>query len=64
VYPVKLWEEGDIIVDKHRLEVPSTYRPATFTIFMGFYSGDTRLTVNEGPRDDENRVRAGALRIR
>jgi hypothetical protein len=64
VYPVKLWEEGDIIVDKHRLEVPSTYRPATFTIFMGFYSGDTRLTVKEGPRDDENRVRAGALRIR
>lgn len=63
-YPVRYWDEGDVIVDRQKLEVPSTFRPATFTIFMGFYQGDTRLEITEGPEDDANRVRAGVLRIR
>ncbi len=63
-YPVRFWDEGDVIVDKHELEVPSTYRPATFDIFLGFYAGETRMPVTEGPKDDANRARVGVLRIR
>jgi hypothetical protein len=63
-YPVRYWDEGDVIVDRQKLEVPGTFRPATFTIFMGFFVGETRLEVTEGEKDDANRVRAGVLRIR
>jgi hypothetical protein len=63
-YPVRFWDPGDVIVDRHRLEVPGTFRPATFEIYVGFYAGETRMPVTEGPKDDANRVRAGVLRIR
>jgi 4-amino-4-deoxy-L-arabinose transferase-like glycosyltransferase len=63
-YPVRMWDPGDVIVDRQRIEVPATNTPGAYTIFMGFYSGETRLKIKEGPRDDVNRVRAGVLRIR
>jgi 4-amino-4-deoxy-L-arabinose transferase-like glycosyltransferase len=63
-YPVRMWDPGDVIVDRQRIEVPPNYTPGAYTIFMGFYSGETRLAVKEGPRDEVNRVRAGVLRIR
>jgi 4-amino-4-deoxy-L-arabinose transferase-like glycosyltransferase len=63
-YPVRLWSEGDIIVDEQRLDVPASYPSAAYTIYLGFYAGETRLTVKEGPKDDANRVNAGVLRIR
>jgi hypothetical protein len=63
-YPVRLWDEGDVIIDRQRLEVPGNFSAGAYTIYMGFYSGEVRLTVKDGPRDDVNRVRAGVLRIR
>jgi hypothetical protein len=63
-YPVRMWDVGDVIVDRQRLEVPASYPGGDYTIYMGFYSGDTRLIVKDGPKDDANRVRAGVLRIR
>jgi hypothetical protein len=63
-YPVRYWDEGDIIIDKQRLEVPGTFRPVPFTIYLGFFAGETRLEVTEGEEDDANRARAGVLRIR
>jgi 4-amino-4-deoxy-L-arabinose transferase-like glycosyltransferase len=63
-YPVRLWEPGDIVVDRHELRVPANYRRGNLTIYMGFYAGDQRLEVKEGPSDDENRARVGVLPIR
>jgi len=63
-YPVRLWEPGDVIVDKQTLEVPSSYPAGEFTIFVGFYSGDNRMAIKSGPHDDSDRVIAGVLRIR
>jgi 4-amino-4-deoxy-L-arabinose transferase-like glycosyltransferase len=63
-YPVRLWDQGDIIADRQELEVPAHFRRGQYTIFMGFFSGGTRLKVVEGPRDDANRVRSGILRVR
>jgi hypothetical protein len=63
-YPVRMWDVGDVIVDRQTIEVPSTYPAGDYTIFMGFYSGDTRLVIKDGPKDDANRVRVGVLRIR
>jgi 4-amino-4-deoxy-L-arabinose transferase-like glycosyltransferase len=63
-YPVRLWDRGDVIVDHQVLEVPANYRPGPFTIYVGFYAGEKRLEVIEGPEDDANRVKAGVLQIR
>jgi hypothetical protein len=63
-YPIRLWETDDVIVDQQRLEVPPNYPAGPYTIFVGLYSGETRIPVKEGARDDANRVNAGVLRIR
>lgn len=62
-YPVKFWSAGDVIVDEQKLDVPASYRGGDYTIFMGFYSGDTRLEIKSGPSDGANRGRVGVLRI-
>ncbi len=63
-YPVSMWEKGDVIVDRQTLEVPPQYPATGYTIYLGFYSGETRMPVVAGPQDDVNRINAGVLRIR
>lgn len=63
-YPVRMWSEGDIVVDRHELRVPANFPPGDYTFFIGFYSGESRLEVVQGPEDDANRVAAGRLRVR
>lgn len=63
-YPVRLWEPGDIVVDRQEVRVPANYRRGDLTIYMGFYSGESRLEIKSGPKDDVNRARLGALPIR
>ncbi len=63
-YPVRLWESGDVIVDRQELSVPATYPSGTYTLYVGFYRGESRLKVDQGPKDDANRLRAGTIRIR
>ncbi len=63
-YPVRLWDEGDIIVDEQELRVPANYRPGRYTMWIGFYAGSNRLDVTEGPEDDANRLNAGSFVVR
>lgn len=63
-YPVRLWEPGDIIVDRQELRVPANYQRGSLTIYTGFYSGETRLEIVSGPKDEVNRGRAGTLSVR
>ncbi len=63
-YPVRLWDEGDIIVDTQELRVPANYRPGRYQFNIGFYAGSNRLEVVRGDKDDANRVHAGYLTIR
>ena len=63
-YPTRLWDVGDVVVDEQTLSVPANYRPGEYTLFIGFYSGETRLSIVRGPKDDANRVPAGIVRVR
>ncbi|MEM1413294.1 MAG: hypothetical protein AAGH15_00255, partial [Myxococcota bacterium] len=63
-YPLRLWEAGDVIVDRQELTVPANYRPGTYTFWIGLYAGNNRLTVTEGEKDDSNRLMAGRLEVR
>jgi 4-amino-4-deoxy-L-arabinose transferase-like glycosyltransferase len=62
-YPVRLWDPGDVIVDEQKLDVPANYSRGDYTIYLGFYSGETRLAVETGASDGSNRAVAGVLRI-
>jgi hypothetical protein len=53
-----------VVVDRQELTVPANYRPGPYTIFLGLYSGDSRLEIVSGPEAEDDRVRAGVLRIR
>jgi hypothetical protein len=63
-YPVRLWDEGDVIVDRQEISVPATSRPGRYVFYLGFYRGEDRLKVVEGPQDGANRVRAGEIEVR
>jgi len=63
-YPVRLWEEGDVVLDRQQMTVPANYRPGEYRFMIGFYSGNNRLEVTTGPHDDANRVNAGVLHVR
>jgi hypothetical protein len=62
-YPVRLWDPGDVIVDEQKVDVPANFRGGDYNIYMGFYSGESRLSLESGPNDGSNRVNAGVLRI-
>ncbi len=63
-YPVRLWDVGDVIVDRQELSVPATYPSGVYTLFVGFFRGESRLKLVQGTKDEANRLRAGTIRIR
>jgi hypothetical protein len=63
-YPVRMWDRGDIIVDRQTLQAGASMRPGDYIIHLGLYSGETRMEVISGPKDDANRIKAGVLRLR
>lgn len=64
-YPVRLWDEGDIIVDRQELTIPANYRPGVYTFYIGFFSGNTRLAVKpEELNDGADRANVGQIQVR
>jgi hypothetical protein len=62
-YPVRLWDVGDIVIDRQAISVPATSPAGVYTLFVGLFRGESRLKVIEGPRDDQDRVNAGTIRV-
>jgi hypothetical protein len=62
-YPMSLWQPGDIVVDDHEFQLEPNFTPGDYTVYFGFFTGDTRFKVTRGSHH-ENRVIAGPLRVR
>ena len=62
-YAMNLWQPNDIVVDDYVFELEPNFTPGDYTVYFGFFSGDTRFRVARGP-NHENRVIGGALRVR
>jgi hypothetical protein len=62
-YPMSLWQVGDMIVDDYDFQLEPNFTPGSYTVYYGFFSGDTRFKVTRGPNQD-NRINGGALRVR
>jgi hypothetical protein len=62
-YPMSLWQPGDVIVDDYEFQLEPNFTPGDYGAFFGFFSGETRFRVTRGDHH-ENRINAGALRVR
>jgi hypothetical protein len=62
-YAMSLWQPGDIVVDDHVFQLEPNFTPGDYTVYFGFFSGDTRFKVTRGSHH-ENRVIGGPLRVR
>jgi hypothetical protein len=56
---------GYYITDEHFMQPDRATQPAGFyRVFMGMFSGESRLKVTSGPQDGENRVKLGNVNIK
>jgi hypothetical protein len=62
-YAMNLWHPGDVIVDDLEFQLEPNFTPAGYTLYFGFFAGETRFKVTKGPHND-NRVIAGVLDVR
>jgi hypothetical protein len=62
-YPMSLWQPGDIVVDDYPIQLEANFTPGDYTVYFGFFSGESRFKVTRGP-EQEDRIVAGALRVR
>ena len=59
------WNFGDGAPHSTSASPSHTYAtPGTYTMYVGFFRGETRLKVLSGPKDDTDRVIAGKVQIR
>jgi hypothetical protein len=62
-YPMNLWQAGDVIVDDLEFQLEPNFTPGDYTVYFGFFSGETRFRVTRGPQHD-NRAIAGVIHVR
>jgi hypothetical protein len=62
-YPMRFWNRGDVIVDKHTLTLDPNFTPGDYRLYFGMYRGQRRLPVTRGSHDDD-RVDAGVIKVR
>ena len=61
-YPMMYWLKDDIIMDDHEFSLEPNFSPGPYTLYFGFFIGDSRLKTKTGG-DSENRVNGGTLRV-
>jgi hypothetical protein len=62
-YPVRLWDQGDVIIDRQEVSIPATSPAGVYTVYVGLFRGESRLKVTDGPHDQTDRVKAGTVRV-
>jgi 4-amino-4-deoxy-L-arabinose transferase-like glycosyltransferase len=62
-YAFALWQVGDIIADRHEIELEPNFTPGTYQVYFGLYAGSRRLPVKRGAHHDD-RVQGGPIVVR
>jgi hypothetical protein len=62
-YSFALWQVGDLIADRHEIELEPNFTPGNYQVYFGLYSGSRRLPVKRGAHH-EDRVQGGTLAVR
>ncbi|HWL87204.1 MAG TPA: hypothetical protein VNO21_15470, partial [Polyangiaceae bacterium] len=68
VYPMSLWQGGDVIIDDFEVVLPAHFRSGHYALFWGVgllpCEDDRRMRVTAGPNDGHERIALGALEVR
>lgn len=65
LYPTNHWGVGDVIKDVHEVEIERFSAPGEYTIWTGFYRGDSRMSVTpEEAHDGQDRVDVATIEVR
>jgi len=65
-YPTSRWRQGDIVEELRRIPIPAGVVGRSMTFFVGFYSGDRRMSVDDpgkSPPGDEAAAHDGHHRV-
>jgi hypothetical protein len=62
-YPARWWREGDLLADTTDIRLEPNFSPGEYRLYFGLYAGERRLSVREGPAQDD-RIVAGTLQVR
>jgi hypothetical protein len=61
--PMRLWQPGDIVTDRHEFQLEPNFTPGDYTLFYGFFLGDRRMPVKRGKHADQ-RLEGGVFPVR
>ncbi len=62
LFPTNHWMPGDIVRDRVKIRMPFEFTAKTYSIYLGFYIGATRMRLLPGaPSDGSDRLRAGTF---
>jgi hypothetical protein len=59
-YPLALWNQGDLIADRHEIVLEPNFTRGTYRVYFGLFTGSRRMPVRRGPQSDD-RIEAGSL---
>ena len=63
--PTGNWPVGSYVTDEFTVVPEKAMQPPTdYRLFMGFFSGDTRLKILSGRADSDNRAQLGGIRVK
>lgn len=62
-YPCSLWVKDDILMDDHEFKLEPNFTAGAYTIYFGFYMGETRLKISKGPNDGADRVTGRTITV-
>lgn len=62
-YAMNLWQPGDVVVDDLEFQLEPNFTPGDYTVYFGFFAGETRFRVTRGSHHD-NRLIIGTIRVR
>jgi hypothetical protein len=62
-YPMNLWRPGDVVVDDLPFQLEPNFTPGDYTVYFGFFAGETRFKVTRG-QSSENRLVVGSIHVR
>jgi hypothetical protein len=62
-YPMSLWLKDDVIMDDYEFTLEPNFGPGNYSLYLGLFSGETRMKVQSGSADSDNRINGGVLRV-
>ena len=66
MWPADRWRKGDVISDRTLVQLPPFMAPGEYDVWVGMYRRSTweRLAVQSGPKDPQNRIHLGKIKVR